>query len=273
MILKDLELGTLIPGTRPFVIAHRGAARQAPENTMTAFDKACLSGLVDAIELDVQLSKDGHLVVIHDKNVQRTTDGQGKVDSLSLLELKRLDAGFRFTPDGGRSFPYRGKGIEIPTLDEVLTRFPKQTLLVELKNSSHAAVLKLAQSIAKHNAYDRVLIVLVCAKHRAAVTLRRLDRRIKTGHSSRETSLFVGLSKARLGRIFATRGLTFEIPMRKLGVNLPTASFIRQAHQKGISVLVWTINDAAAMKKCITLGVDGIITDDPETLKQVRNDL
>jgi glycerophosphoryl diester phosphodiesterase len=123
--------------------------------------------------------------------------------------------------------------------------------------------------IARHNAYNRVVVVVITAKHAAAIRLRQINPRIKTGHSSREISLFLALSKARLGRLFHARGLTFEVPMRKYRIKLPTTSFVRQAHQQGISVLVWTINDPSAMRQCITLGVDGIITDDPATLKQV----
>ncbi|MDZ4834028.1 MAG: glycerophosphodiester phosphodiesterase [Candidatus Melainabacteria bacterium] len=272
MVLKLIKPGTLIPGSRPFVIAHRGAARQAPENTIAAFDLAHLSGMVDAIELDVQLSKDGHLVVMHDKTVERTTNGAGLLSSLTLPELKRLDAGYHFSCDGGNSYPYRQQGVVIPTLDEVLARFPDQVFLVELKDSSRSAALKLAESIARHNAYDRVLVVVINVRHSAAVTLRRLDSRIKTGHTSREIALFVGLSKARLGRLFASRGLTFEVPMRKFQLKLPTPAFVRQAHKQGVCVLVWTINDPDVMRKCLDLEVDGIITDDPATLKQVLFD-
>lgn len=272
MVLTDLKPGTMIPGKRPFVIAHRGAARLAPENTMAAFETAHASGLVDAIELDVQLTADRHLVVMHDKTLERTTNGSGALRSFTLAQLKRLDAGYRFSLDSGKTFPFRDQGITIPTLDEVFARFPEQVFLVELKDSSTFAVAKLAETIARFDAYNRVIVVLITAKHGAAIALRRLDPRIKTGHSSREISLFVGLSRTRLGGFFKARGLTFEVPMRKFRLKLPTASFIRQAHQQGVSVLVWTINDPSAMRQCIALGVDGIITDDPATLKQVLAD-
>lgn len=239
---------------------------------MTAFETAQASGLIDAIELDVQLTADGHLVVMHDKTLERTTNGKGALRTHTLAQLKRLDAGYRFSLDDGMTFPYRQQGITIPTLDEVFTRFSEQVFLVELKDSSDAAVAKLAETIGRFDAHNRVIVVLISAKHRAAKTLRRLDPRIKTGHSSREISLFVGLSRARLGGFFKARGLTFEVPMRKFRLKLPTASFVRQAHQQGISVLVWTVNDPSAMRQCIALGIDGIITDDPAMLKQVLAD-
>jgi glycerophosphoryl diester phosphodiesterase len=269
MNFKQAKPGALIPGKRPFVIAHRGAALQAPENTIEAFDLAIETRAADAIELDVRLSKDGELVVIHDATVNRTTNGAGAVNSLTLRQLKRLDAGHHFTKDGGKSFPYRGRGVTISTLDEVFTRYPDQGFFVELKDSSKAAAGALSKVIEKHNAFDRVIVVMISVKHRTGKHLRLLDQRIKTGHTSREISTLLALSKLRLGGLFKSQGYTIEVPMRKFRISLPTRSFIDQAHAKGISVLVWTINDAKVMRKCLALGVDGIFTDDVNTLRQL----
>ncbi|MDQ3880430.1 MAG: glycerophosphodiester phosphodiesterase, partial [Chloroflexota bacterium] len=115
------------------VLAHRGAPYQAPENTMPSFEAAARSA-VDAIELDVHLTADGHLVVIHDATLDRTTDASGPVAALTLRELRDADAGYRHTIDGGRSFPYRGRGLRVPTLDQVLEWLPAQVgLVVEVK--------------------------------------------------------------------------------------------------------------------------------------------
>jgi glycerophosphoryl diester phosphodiesterase len=268
MNVKQSKPGTMIPGKRPFVIAHRGAALLAPENTIAAFDASSRAN-VDAIELDVRLTRDGHLVVIHDATVDRTTNGAGSVKSLTLEQIRRLDAGYRFSTDNGASYPYRGKGLNIPTLEEVLSRFPTQSFLVELKDSRSIAVETLSNVIGKHDAYDRIIVVLIGIKHRAAKQLRSLDARIKTSHTAREISSFLVLSRLHLTGLFKTRGLTFEVPMRKFRIKLPSKAFVQQAHSKGISVLVWTINDRNMMQKCIELGVDGIITDDTALLSQL----
>jgi len=266
MIFKHCKPGKLIPGKRPFVIAHRGGALTAPENTSEAIAKTVEFDLADIIEIDVRLSGDKVLVVTHDEKVDRTTDGTGKVSSLTLAQLKRLDAGHHYTTDNGKTFPYRGKGVRIPTLDEVLARFPEENFMVELKDSNVQAAHELSRVLAKHDAFERVVVVMISVKHRTGTSLRKLDSRIKTGHTSQEISRFIALSKLHLSGLFKTRGLTFEVPMRKYRVNLPTPSFIRQAQKKGVSVLVWTINDPSVMHKCIALGVDGIITDDVRTL-------
>lgn len=263
------KLGTLIPGDRPFVIAHRGAAGVAPENTIEAIEQAKATGVVQAVEIDVRLSQDKVLVLKHDRTVNRTTNGTGLVSSFTLAELKRLDAGYWFSADGGKTYPYRGQGIQIATLDEVLARFTDMVFLLELKDSSNEAIKVLSQTVARHNAYDRVIVVLIGAKHRTGVKLRKLDRKLKTSHTAREVSLFVALSRVRMTALFQTRGLSFEVPMRKYRFTLPTPAFIRQAQRKGISVFVWTINDVNAMRKCVALGVDGIITDNPVKLAEV----
>jgi hypothetical protein len=118
------------------VIGHRGAAAHFPENTSASFDHAVSLG-VDAIEFDLRVSRDGVVVVIHDPTVDRTTNGTGAVADLTLAELKKLDAGAQFTRDG-RTFPWRGQGLQILTFDELLDRYPSIPLLIELKIAAAA---------------------------------------------------------------------------------------------------------------------------------------
>src|SRR5512133_1950014 len=118
------------------VIGHRGAAARFPENTAASFDHAVSLG-VDAIEFDLRVSRDGVAVVIHDPSVDRTTNGTGLVSELTLADLKKLDVGAKFTPDG-RTFPWRGRGLQILTFDELLDRYPSIPLLIELKLAASA---------------------------------------------------------------------------------------------------------------------------------------
>ena len=120
----------LDPAARP-VIGHRGAAALAPENTIISFERAVADG-ADAIEFDVHVSADGHVVVIHDPTLDRTTDGTGAVAELTLERIRAADAGARFTRDG-MEHPYRGRGVRVPTLTEVLDRFPALPMLIEIK--------------------------------------------------------------------------------------------------------------------------------------------
>ncbi|MGI8650677.1 MAG: glycerophosphodiester phosphodiesterase family protein, partial [Rubrobacter sp.] len=116
-------------GERPVNLAHRGASASAPENTFAAFDRAISDG-ADALEIDVRLSADGRLLVIHDETVDRTTDGSSEVGSLSLDEISGLDAGYRFAPDDGH--PYRDRGLSVPTLAETLGRYPEVPFNIEI---------------------------------------------------------------------------------------------------------------------------------------------
>src|ERR1700752_3879311 len=113
-------MNALLDTAAQLVIAHRGNSAFFPENTLESFDQAVAIG-ADALEFDVRLSRDGRAVVIHDATLERTTNGAGEVAALTVDELQRLDAGYRFTHDGGRTFPFRGRGLTIPTLEMVLS--------------------------------------------------------------------------------------------------------------------------------------------------------
>ena len=120
------------PNSRRLVIAHRGNSMHAPEDTIESFRQGVALG-ADGIEFDVRLSADGVAVLMHDPMLERTTDGSGPVAARTAAELATLDAGYRFTRDSGLSFPYRGRGIRIPTLEEVLASFPDTACILEIK--------------------------------------------------------------------------------------------------------------------------------------------
>jgi len=142
------------PGAR-LVIGHRGAAARFPENTFAAFDYAVGLG-VDAIEFDIRMTGDGVVVVIHDPTLGRTTNSAGPVAGQSAADVAQVDAGARFSPDGGRTFPFAGRGIGVPTLDELIERYPGIPLLIEIKVAEAAPeALRLFR---RHACEDRVLI-------------------------------------------------------------------------------------------------------------------
>src|SRR5919107_2807685 len=120
-------------GEWPVNLAHRGASALAPENTIEAFRLAVGAG-AGGLELDVHMTRDGQIVVIHDPTVDRTTNGSGAVSEMTFDELRRLDAGHTFSPDGGPTRPYRGRGIRVPTLEEVLEGFPDVAVNIDLKD-------------------------------------------------------------------------------------------------------------------------------------------
>ena len=148
MILLD-------PSAHP-VIGHRGNRKFYPENTIESFASAVALG-ADAIELDVRVTFDGQLVVFHDETVDRTTNGVGAVSGLTVGELHELDAGARFTGDGGKSFPFREGKVRIPTFDELVEAMPRELpMIIELKTV--AATDPLREAIERHNLYDRIIV-------------------------------------------------------------------------------------------------------------------
>ncbi|MGZ5891267.1 MAG: glycerophosphodiester phosphodiesterase family protein, partial [Caldimonas sp.] len=148
MILLD-------PQARP-VVGHRGNRAHAPENTLESFREAVALG-ADAVEFDLRVSRDGALVVIHDETLERTTDGSGPVALRTVAELKRLDAGARFTRDEGRTFPWRGRGVALSTFDEVIEALPRELpCIIELKTPAATEPLRLA--IRRHGIARRVIV-------------------------------------------------------------------------------------------------------------------
>ncbi len=252
---------------KTMVIAHRGGALLKPENTMPAFEHARNIG-AHALELDIHLSKDQELVVIHDFSVNRTTQGLGFVADMTLAELKALDAGYNFSPlNQPEKYPYRGQGLEIPTLEEVLQHFPDMPLCIEIKPDNTRIVDKLADLLQK---YKRVQQTMVCSfQHNVLDQTRHILPEVATGASVREVRTTYMLYRFFLGWLYTPQADALQIPEKYRFVTLASPGFIEKARDKGLLVHVWTVNEAENMRKYLDLGVDGIITDRPDLLLRI----
>ena len=250
----------------PLVIAHRGGAGLWPENTLHAFERAAGLG-VDVLELDVRRTADDELVVIHDATVERTTDGRGAVSSLKLSEIKRLDAGFRWTTDGGQSFPLRGRGVTVPTLREVFAAFPRMRYNIEPKQEDASAVAPLCRLIRETGMTQRVLVASFGSGVLEA--FRRECPEVATSASAAEASKFLTLSRTGLENTFSPAAKALQVPEYAGGVRVLTRDFVEAAHARNLQVHAWTINDAEAMERLLGVGVDGIMTDYPDRLLKV----
>lgn len=248
---------------RPLVIAHRGGAGLAPENTLNAFENSARLG-VDVLELDVHASSDGALVVIHDRTVDRTTDGTGRVNALSLAEIKRLDAGFRFSPDGGQSFPLRGRGVRVPTLEEVFAAFPEAKFNIEPKQHEPSLVAPLCEMITARKMTEKV--VVASFNQTLMDEFRRACPKVATGAGPSEVTKFLTLYKTGLTESFSPSMQALQIPENAGWLNVVNPDFIKAAHERNLKVHVWTINNTDDMKRLIEMGVDGIMTDYPDRL-------
>jgi glycerophosphoryl diester phosphodiesterase len=251
----------------PVNLAHRGASARAPENTMEAFRLAVESG-AGGLELDVHLTRDGYVVVIHDPTLDRTTDRTGAVSAMTLDELSQADAGYKFSPDHENTFPYRGLGLRIPTLVEVLREFPGVAVNIDMKADDLAIEAAVLEVLRQADAEGRALVV---SSRRGAVgRFRRISGgRVSTGASRWETGIFYLFSNLRLERFLRPAYDALQVPLSHRGIPLVTRRFIDAAHGANVRVDAWTINDGDEMRRLLGLGVDVIMTDRPGTLAEV----
>jgi glycerophosphoryl diester phosphodiesterase len=229
---------------------------------MPAFRMALEQG-ADAIELDVRLTADGIPVVLHDATLDRTTGRRALLRGLTSTALAAFDAGGTFTPDRGRTYPFRGAGIRIPTLREVLRAFPEAPFLVELKEVEAQAAVR--QVVLEEQAPDRCVLA---SEHHAALEIFRQSP-FQVAASGRDIAL---LYRATLLRRFPSNVpyRALSVPERHRGLRVPTRSFVAAARRLGCPVHVWTINDPAAARRLWNDGVAGIVTNFPDRLVESR---
>jgi glycerophosphoryl diester phosphodiesterase len=258
-----------LPG--PISIAHRGCAGEAPENTLLAFERALSQG-ADVLESDIHLSRDGIPVLIHDASVDRVTQASGSVADFSAEALGRLDAGYHFSPDGGRTHPYRDRGIRIPSVEEAFLRFPEARFNLELKAPGARLIEAMLELVAK---YRREAITLLTAGDDGIMAnlrdrLGRLAKPVALGASERDIREFVQCAAA--GTEPSPGPMALQVPPDFAGQPIVTEALIEFAHAREIQVHVWTINDPAEMHRLLDFGADGIITDYPGRLAAVIDD-
>lgn len=250
----------------PLLIAHRGGAGLAPENTLAAFMNAVSEWHADMMELDVQATADGHCVVIHDETVDRTTNGTGAVAGITLGALQRLDAGYNFTRDGGRTYPFRDRGVRIPTFAELLQALPDMRFTVEVK--AGAAQAPLFRTIDYYDARERVIVAGMYERDRTQF----VDYRGAVSASGEELKRFLYRHAFRLGRLKPPRADVVQTCESYRGQTIVSPRFVRVLKRHGIPVHVWTVNEVADMHRLLDWGVEGLITDRPDILGTVLHE-
>ncbi|HEX8707202.1 MAG TPA: glycerophosphodiester phosphodiesterase [Pyrinomonadaceae bacterium] len=247
----------------PLVMAHRGGGGLWPENTIYAFTNAARLP-VDVLEMDLHATADGELVVIHDDTLDRTTNGTGRVAEMTLARLKTLDAAYRFSTDGGQSFPLRGKGITVPTLREVFDALPRMRLNIDIKQDRPSIVKPFCRMIRRSGMTDRVMV----ASFRQEVLdeFRRECGEVATSASVADVRAFLAAGNVGQGAPRSPFARALQLPEYAGGRQVLNRQLVEIAHAHRVEVHVWTINDEAAMRRMIELGVDGIITDYPDRL-------
>jgi glycerophosphoryl diester phosphodiesterase len=245
----------------PRVIAHRGSSGRAPENTLHAMRLAVEEEQADGIELDLQRSADGEVIVLHDESLDRTTDGTGRADGLDLASLGRLDAGHRFGTG-----EYRGRGLRIPTLREVLETFPSTWLSLDLKQGdTHTEVA----TIGLLREFERQGSVVVSAESPAAAQrLARLAPEFPRFVHRKGVRSFYFRHRLRCFIGWSAPGESLQIPVRQGRIDLARPQLIRDAHRQGMRVIYWTVNDPDEARVLFARGADGIMTDWPGRMRE-----
>jgi glycerophosphoryl diester phosphodiesterase len=241
------------------VYAHRGGAALRPENTIVSFDHGLSLG-ADGLELDVHLSRDGVVVIHHDVTLDRTTGTRGLIAERTADELAKVDAGYWFKTDGA-DYPFRGQGIGIPTLREVLARYPRVPLIVELKVNRPELGKQVVEELRRADAIERV--ALGSFGCRVLREVRDLEPALRTGAAREEVrwALYRSWVRWPLG---ATRYREFQVPEQAGRTRIVTPRFINHAHRHHLPVKVWTVNDPEDMRRLLGWGVDALISDRPD---------
>jgi len=243
-------------------IAHRGGSKLRPENTIAAFDHALALG-VDGLECDVHLSSDGEPVVIHDPTLDRTTDATGPVSARTATALAAVDAGARF--GAGDERPYRGAGLGVPRLAEVLDRYRQLPIVVEIKGDRPEVAERTLAVVREAGAAERVIfggfsrVVLEVMRQHAP--------EMPTSASSDEAREAVTAGDG--WRPASTRFRLFQVPLRLEGQQMFGPVFVTAARRAGLPVQAWIVDEADDMRRLIDWGVTGLISDRPDTAVEV----
>jgi glycerophosphoryl diester phosphodiesterase len=246
--------------TGPLAFAHRGGAGLAPENTIAAFDTGVALG-ADGLELDVRLSRDGHVVVHHDRRLERTTNLSGEVSSFTADELARAVAARGFGRAGRESF--QGVDIGVPTLRSVLERYRNVRIIVELKENSPELARAVVEVVRSADAVDRVC--LGSFGRGALKAVRALDPAIATSAAREEVRWALYRSWVRWPVSGVAYG-GYQVPEVSGSTRVVSPAFVEAAHGAGLAVQVWTVDTQADAARLLAWNVDALITDRPDVV-------
>jgi glycerophosphoryl diester phosphodiesterase len=234
----------------PWIIGHRGASGHAPENTLAAFERAVELG-AGFIETDLHLTRDAHFVAIHDRTLERTTNGRGAVRDFTLAQLRDLEAGLWYD----RKY----MGERIPTIEEILAFARNHDIVVYLELKYDAAWgMHHALVGALRNPEDAARTVVISFDPGTLADLRKLDATIMTG-------VLVEEARADLVKASVDAGARQLCPRS----TLVTSALVDEAHRSDLHIATWTVNDPEEMRAVIAAGVDGVMTDFPDRLRSV----
>jgi len=273
--VTKLTIPTYFYHEKPLVIAHQGGEHLAPSSTLEAFRNAMKLG-VDVIEFDVHMTQDEYLVAIHDPTVDRTTNGTGKINDMTLEEIQSLDAGIYFKDLDGK-YSFRNQGVYIPTVNEIFSEVPNMRWNIEIKDTNDPDLYRLiAQklwNIIQEFKLENDVLFAAFDQEIIDIILDVTDGEALVSGGRGEVTKFVILHKLFLNGLYRPKVNALQIPTEDSQINLKDKKLIRGANNRGMEIHYWTINDPETMEELIELGADGIITDRPDLLIELLNEL
>jgi glycerophosphoryl diester phosphodiesterase len=250
--------------SRPRIFGHRGSAGTHPENTMASYQAAIDIG-ARYLEMDVHMTRDGEIVVAHDPDLARCCGSAGLIKDVDYDHVAKVDAGYGFTRDGAE-FPFRGKGLRIPRLAEVLSTFPNAFFNIDLKPEDVSLTEVVLKVIDAAKARRRVLLA---SEHQNRLDeVRAMAPDIPTSFGYLEIAAFMQALAAH-DDSYQPLGDAMQIPPEYYSWKLATPETVALAHHHGVEIHIWTLNDEPSMRAMLELGVDGIMSDFPDLALRV----
>ena len=247
------------------LLAHQGGEGEFPSNTKLAFEQATIAG-ADVLDTDVHITRDGVLVLAHDETLDYRTNGKGAIRDKTYEELKRVDFAYNWSSDGGKTYPYRGRGIGVYTLDELFKDYPTKRFGIEIKQVSTEAVHKFCASIKQARLEPRVLVSSVTQPNMDS--FRSQCPTVPTSATNAEAKQFYIWQKLGLVGFYRPKFTSLQVPEKQGSLTVMDKAFAGNAHRLGLKVINWTIDTPEQAKHFIDLGADGIITSYPSRVIQ-----
>ena len=252
----------------PLVIAHADDTGQGlwPGNTMLFLESVAEIG-VDVLEMDAHMTRDGHVVLMHDDTVDRTTNGAGLISNMTLEEIKAFEVGGNWTQDDGATYPYIGQGLQVPTVEEVFQRFPDYPMVIEIKQDTPSMADPFCALIRQYGMSEKVLVPSF--SDQAINEFRAACLEVATAASGDEVRCFVIANFLLATNLLNPAYQAFQVPEGSGGIPVVIPHFVNSAQDHNLQVHIWTINDADDMKRFLEMDVDGIMTDRPDILLEI----
>jgi len=248
----------------PLVIAHAGSELY-PTDTMYALEQYYAMG-VDVLEMDLHMTADGEIILIHDDTLDRTTDGTGDVREMTLVEVQKYDAGYYWSKDD-QTYPFRDMGISIPTLREVFEAFPETAMIIEIKQETPSMAAPLCDLIYEYGMQEKVLVPSF--SDAAMQEFRQVCPEVATAASEDEVRDFVIRGFLLMAGTITPQYQALQVPESRDGIPVVTRLFLWFARNRNVEVHIWTINEPEDMQRFIDMRLDGIMTDRTDILLEI----